>query len=179
MSFPPKILRSPIARAILLIVAGATLGLASNLLRASGLRFSSFAAPTMCDGVEAETTAPPIAPEAAATLCGREGIVIADARPAAAYAEGHIASAVHLPCNASGAFADGTIAHFEGARTIIVYGQSTAEAVPVAASLRRRQKATLPVDVRVLEGGFPAWEKAGLACASGPCDECRDTPRSP
>ena len=27
-------------------------------------------------------------------------------------------------------------------------------------------------DLRVLEGGFAAWEKQGLACASGPCHEC-------
>jgi hypothetical protein len=30
--------------------------------------------------------------------------------------------------------------------------------------------------VQVLAGGFAAWAGAGLACASGPCDECKTGP---
>jgi hypothetical protein len=39
----------------------------------------------------------------------------------------------------------------------------------VAESLRRRG---LHGDLRVLRGGFAAWEREGLACASGPCKDC-------
>jgi rhodanese-related sulfurtransferase len=95
---------------------------------------------------------------------------IADARSAAAYAEGHVAGAVHLPCDAGGQAAVEALAHFDRAHSIVVYGDSTDDARPVADSLQRRHPG---VRVSVLAGGFPAWSSAGLACASGPCDECK------
>ena len=46
------------------------------------------------------------------------------------------------------------------------------QAAPVAESLRPR----LPdpgIRLIILEGGFPAWDRAGLACSSGPCEDCK------
>jgi len=161
-----------VARATLLLLVGGGAGVALNAMRgAGGLALRGFEAPVMCDATEAQGEPPEIEPAAAAALCGRPDVVIADTRPAGRYAEGHIAGAVHLPCDAGGRVAADAFARFEGERTIIVYGQTTDEAVPVAASLRRRYHAA---DVRVLRGGFAGWEGAGLACASGPCDDCRE-----
>jgi rhodanese-related sulfurtransferase len=155
-----------LGRAVLLAAAGASLGWVGNRLRPDGLDFQRFAAPTAC-----ESPAGPIAeisPTEASSLCGRPGVIIADARPAARYLEGHVADAVHLPCQAAGQVAQSGLQQLAGARTVVVYGDSTDEARPVAESLRRR----LGAEVRVLVGGFPAWSQAGLACASGPCDGC-------
>jgi rhodanese-related sulfurtransferase len=172
----PSVARAPaaamglLARAAALALVAATGGLATNSLRSDGVPLGRFEPPAMCDGGEGHDAPVEIEPRAAAELCGQPGVVIADARPAARYTEGHIAGAIHLPCDATGRVASDAFAHLDGTRTIIVYGQSTDEARPVAASLRRRYRA----DVRVLKGGFAGWDRAGLACASGPCDDCKE-----
>jgi rhodanese-related sulfurtransferase len=160
-----------LARAIVLVVAGATVGWVGNALRPHGLKVSDYAAPVACTGAaEGAPTPTVMSPREAASLCGQPDVVIADTRDAAAFAEGHVAGAVHLPCSAGGATATEALGHFERAQTILVYGASTAEAQPVADSLQRRHQA---VRVAVLDGGFAAWSSAGLACASGPCTECK------
>jgi rhodanese-related sulfurtransferase len=168
----PTGLPALLGRSFALVAAGAALGAGVNALRPHGLHPTVFAAPVACGAGEGEARPAEITPAEASTLCSQKGVVIADARPAERYAEGHVAGAVHLPCDASGPLAADAIARFTGARTIIVYGQSTDEAVPVAESLRRRN-----LDARVLQGGFAGWERAGLACASGPCDECAEAHR--
>ena len=112
-------------------------------------------------------------PAAASALCGDPGVVIADARPARRFAEGHIADAIHLPCAATGAAASDALARLVGKHTVVVYGDSTAEARSVAESLQAHG-ARDHLRVVVLDGGFGAWSEAGLACSSGPCPECAD-----
>jgi rhodanese-related sulfurtransferase len=157
-----------LSRALALIVAAAALGLAVNGARKGGVSLGAYQAPTSC-GEEGETPSSEISPADAIRMCGHPEIVIADTRPASRFAEGHVAGAIHLPCDAAGSVASDAMSHLENATTVIVYGESTDDAVPVAASLRRR----LHHRVAVLQGGFAAWNQAGLACASGPCDECK------
>ena len=166
---------STLLRAIVLVVAGAALGLAGNAARPHGLRIAAFAPPTECTGAAAEggALAPTVmSPAEASGLCGAANVVIADTRPANAFAEGHVAGAVHLPCDAGGQSAVDALARFSHAQTILVYGASTDDARPVADSLQRRHP---DVRVAILDGGFPAWSQAGLACASGPCEECKQS----
>jgi rhodanese-related sulfurtransferase len=156
-----------IARAAVLVLGAAVLGLGVNAARPRGVALRAVAAPTMC----ADEGAPPeeLAPDAAAALCGDANAVVADARPEARFAEGHVAGAIHLPCDAAGAVAEGALARLAAARTVVVYGESTEDARAVAHSLKRR----LPgARVALLRGGFAAWSQSGQACASGPCDEC-------
>ncbi len=159
-----------LARACALVIFAAALGFAVNAARPGGLSVSAFAPPVMCD----EEAGPPdeVAPEEAAGMCGRSDVIVADARPASRFAEGHVAGAVHLPCDAAGAVAQAAMSRFSGARTVIVYGENTDDAKPVAASLRRRLH-DAGARVAVLRGGFTAWSTAGQACASGPCDDCK------
>jgi len=165
-----------VIRAIVLVVAGAAIGLAGNAARPHGLRVAAFAPPTECSGNEAGAPTPTLmSPTEASSLCGQPSVVIADTRPATAFAEGHVAGAVHLPCDAGGKTADDALAHFSHAQTIVVYGSSTDEARPVADALARRHP---DVKVALLDGGFAAWASAGLACASGPCDECKNSKAS-
>lgn len=159
------------ARAAVLVVAGALLGVGGNAVRPHGLRAASWSPPTQCSGAAEGTPTPAVmSPREAAALCGQPDVVIADTRPASAFAEGHVAGAIHLPCSVGGPTATEALGHFERAQTILVYGTSTAEARPVAETLQRRHPG---VRVAVLDGGFAAWESAGLACASGPCPECK------
>jgi 3-mercaptopyruvate sulfurtransferase SseA len=161
-----------VGRAALLVALGASLGLAANASRKDGIRLSGFQPAATCEAGEAAAAPSTISPAEAATMCGRSDVVVFDARSPARFAEGHVAGAIHLPCGADGRTAADGIGHTTGARTIIVYGDSTAEAQPVAQSLLRRDAR---LDVRVLDGGFPAWMAAGQACASGPCDSCTET----
>src|SRR5262245_50095265 len=122
--------RSPgplLARAAALVAAGALCGAALHAARPVGFRPSTFAPEVACDGEPAAAAPTEVAPAEAAALCGHPGVVIADARPAARYAEGHVAGAVHLPCDASGPLAEGALGRLAGARTVVVYGQTTAE----------------------------------------------------
>jgi rhodanese-related sulfurtransferase len=159
-------------RAFLLLALGGVAGLALNGVRKDGVSFAAFAPPTEC---KAELgPAPLTGPDAAAALCGRPDVVIADTRSSARFAEGHVAGAIHLPCDAGGRVASEAMARLDAARTVVVYGEATEDALPVAASLRRRSSVTDPNHILVLRGGFAAWSQAGQACASGPCDDCKD-----
>lgn len=163
------------ARAALLGAVGAIAGLSVNALRGDGIALRTYAAPAAC-------TAPPAAlpsvevlpPSTAVNLCADPGTLIADARPAHRFARGHVAGAVHLPCAASGHEAERAVAGVEGKHTLIVYGDSTDEARPVAEDLRRRLGGR-GVRLVVIDGGFAAWDRAGLACSSGPCPDCTES----
>jgi rhodanese-related sulfurtransferase len=168
----PDTVRAAVGRAALLVALGASLGLAANVARKDGVRLFGFQAAATCEAGEAVAAPSLISPAAAAAMCGRSDVVVFDARTPARFAEGHVAGAIHLPCGADGRAAADGIGHTTSARTVIVYGDSTAEAQPVAQALLRRDA---HLDVRVLEGGFPAWAAAGQACASGPCDTCTET----
>jgi len=169
-----------IGRALLLVVVGAGAGLAVNALRANGVPLAGSAAgvagPEACVAPVLPNAGPPVAvlpPSSAAGMCGDPRVLIADARSEERFMRGHVAGAIHLPCAASGASAADAIARLEGKHTLIVYGDTTEEARPVALDLRRRID-TYRLRVVVLEGGFPSWSREGLACSSGPCPTCED-----
>jgi rhodanese-related sulfurtransferase len=165
---------STLVRACLLVAVAALLGFVVNAARPHGVAVTTFRPPTQCsaaDHAAGHADGPiELSPADAASLCGRADVVVADARSAAAFSEGHVADAVHLPCDAKGRVADDALARFSRAHTIVVYGQSTDDARPVAWSLSERHPG---VRVAILTGGFAAWSAAGLACASGPCDDCK------
>jgi rhodanese-related sulfurtransferase len=172
------------ARTLLLIAGGGALGLLVNAVRPEGVSLASYAPPTACaakgDATAMKTTTalPPISvlpPADVAALCGHPGTLLADVRPAATFAEGHVTGAIHLPCAASNDVATAAGALVAGKTTLIVYGNTTADAVTVADEMRRRA-ARPELKVVVIEGGFPAWNQAGLACSSGPCLDCGARP---
>jgi rhodanese-related sulfurtransferase len=170
---------STLARVAALMLGGAVAGLVANAVRPGGVHLASWTPPPAeCHNGEAKQLTVPteMTPTQAAGLCVRSDVVLADARPAAKFAEGHVAGAVHLPCDAAGQVAADALAHFERAGTIVVYGDSTDEARPVALGLARRHP---DVRVAILSGGFPAWASSGLACESGPCAECTTKAQNP
>lgn len=162
-----------VTRTSALLLMGAALGLAANALRRDGVSLRGYSPPASCQGGhEGQPAVEVLPPDRAVQLCGDRGVLVADTRPPQRFAEGHISDAVHLPCAAPSADATTVIAHLHDRHTLIVYGDSTAEARPVAEDLRRRI-GRADLRVIVLDGGFPAWSQAGLACSSGPCPECK------
>jgi rhodanese-related sulfurtransferase len=173
-------------RALCLLFASAALGLAVNAARPDGVRFTTFAPPTICGAGQAASAVsepaqgvPPVevlSPTAAASVCGDPQALLADVRPAGEFAEGHVTGAIHLPCASSGSAASAAVDRLAGRHTLVVYGDGTEDAKVVADELRRRGGRP-DLRVVVIEGGFAAWSRAGLACSSGPCAECA-APRS-
>ncbi|WP_437669093.1 rhodanese-like domain-containing protein [Sorangium sp. So ce131] len=162
--------RPLLLRAAALLLGGAALGLGVNAARPAGVALVSFEPPTTCTSApEQDAPVVQMTPLAASGLCGQPGIVFADTRTAERFAAGHVAGAIHLPCDATASGAEVALKGLGHAQTVVVYGESTEEADEVAATLRRRG---LQAEIRVLHGGFAAWEQEGLACASGPCRHC-------
>jgi len=165
-------------RTACLLVAGAAAGAAFNAVRPAGVGVSGFVAASTCGAEPTADGRVVLPPREALTLCGDPGVLVADVRSAARFAEGHVANAIHLPCRASGDALGGAMSRLSGKHTVIVYGDSTVEARPVAESLAQRlgtDDGALVAAPRivVLDGGFGAWDQAGLACSSGPCPECQ------
>jgi rhodanese-related sulfurtransferase len=166
-----------VGRALCLVLAGSALGLAVNAARPDGVRFAKYAPPNTCGAGETVAGASPVEvlpPTRAASLCGDGQTLLADVRPADEFAEGHVAGAIHLPCASSDSAAGAAVDRLAGRHTLVVYGDGTEDAKLVAEELRRRAGRSGRSELRVLviEGGFAAWSRAGLACSSGPCPEC-------
>jgi rhodanese-related sulfurtransferase len=161
-----------LGRALALVALGSALGFAANAVRRDGVQPVAMARTAACTTGPDVAAADAVAPAEAMRLCGDPDVLVADVRPAERFAAGHVAGAIHLPCAASGEVADRALARLAGRHTLIVYGQSTEEAAPVAESLRQRLPSA-GVRVVILDGGFPAWDRAGLACSSGPCPDCQ------
>jgi 3-mercaptopyruvate sulfurtransferase SseA len=166
------------SRLAVLLAGGVALGLMVNLVHPRAVRLGSFAPPSVCSSAGAEHTGaatPPavelLSQAQVASLCGDPRAMVADARSAERFAEGHVAGAIHLPCASSRVAASAALDRLSGKETLVVYGDSTEEALPVAEELRRRGDRP-GLRVAVLVGGFPAWSQAGLACSSGPCADC-------
>jgi rhodanese-related sulfurtransferase len=169
-------------RAVALVGAGAALGLVVNAVHPNGVRFATFSPPVACTqhegaggGPGAGASVALLSPSEVASLCADPSALVADARPAARFAEGHVVGAIHLPCTSSQGAASAALDLLAARKTLVVYGDGTEDALPVAEEMRRRE---LRPDVRiaVLVGGFQAWSRAGLACASGPCASCEAHP---
>ena len=163
--------RPLLLRAAALVLGGAVVGVGANAVRAGGVALRSFEAPATCSA-EPEGHVLPVlelAPREASYLCARPGVIFADTRPVARFEEGHVADAVFLPCDSSEQGAQAALGRLAQAQTVIVYGDSSDDGRAVAETLRRRG---LRCELYVLRGGFAAWEKEGLACASGPCKDC-------
>ena len=162
--------RPLLLRASGLLLGGALAGLAFNAARPAGVSLAHFEAPSTCTaGLPHEDKVLEISAHDASALCGSKGVLFADTRPPDAFAEGHVADALHLPCHGTQGPDEGALRKLAEAETILVYGASSDDAREVAETLQRRG---LQGKLRVLTGGFPAWEREGLACASGPCQEC-------
>jgi rhodanese-related sulfurtransferase len=158
-------------RSALLLLCGAALGLGVNALRPDGVRLDAWRPVTAC-----EVPATPIEilpPDGAAHLCHEVDTLVADVRDSARFAKGHIARALHLPCASSGDVASRALASMANHRAVVVYGDTTDEARPVAEALQKRlATAGKAARVVVLDGGYGAWDQHGLACSKGPCPDC-------
>jgi len=111
-----------------------------------------------------------ITPEQAKTLLDDPRVRFVDARDHEAFQRGHIAGALHLALE-GGVLSDAQLARLTPAGTIIAYCDTLG-----SCSASRRVAGLLSAagfkDVRVLEGGMPAWMQAKFPAQAGTCEDC-------
>jgi rhodanese-related sulfurtransferase len=168
----PKVTLTVAWRALLLVVAGASVGVIVNLLHPKGVKVVRYVPATMCSASQEQAARISVlSPSDASHLCGNPNALVADVRNAEAFAKGHIAGAVHIPCTGSVADVDRVRSGLVGKKHLVVYGETEDQANQVASDLMRRIDQP-EISIAVISGGWTAWFDAGLACSSGPCDDC-------
>lgn len=111
-----------------------------------------------------------ITPEEAHALLGQPSVAFVDCRPRQDFEAGHVAGSVHAEAEASD-LAPTLLQLARAAGTVVTYcdAQSECERSLRVATLLAQAGAS---DVRVLEGGMPAWLSEGFPAQSGSCEEC-------
>jgi rhodanese-related sulfurtransferase len=156
----------------LLAAAGSLAGLGMNLASPRPVRLFEPVRPAaevagVCKLPGAAATLPRIPVGVASPMCTACTAAFVDARGAAEYAAGHVSGAVHAP---PGPLAPELLRRLEAFRTVVVYDGDPASGLADAVAVGLRERGL--VDVRVLDGSWPAWIAAGAPGESGPCAAC-------
>jgi rhodanese-related sulfurtransferase len=173
-----RLLRSlaarPLAQAVTLAVAGVAAGLAVNAVRPDGLSLVRpvYAASGATAGASCEAPKGTVRDVDVAEACALAdaGAAFVDARPAAAFAAGHVAGAIHLPSRGDCPDFEDAIERIRVAPTVVVYDADGSCAL--ARHLAERLVGRGLVDVRVMIGGFPGWCAADRPAEAGSCRAC-------
>lgn len=158
-------------RAAVLAGCGALLGWTINATRPHGIPFASYVPAAVCSGGVELPEIRVLPPQQAARLCGDSRTLVADVRHAAAYAEGHVAGAVHIPCTGSLGDVENIRTRLVAKEALVIYGDTEEQARHVANDLAGRLHRP-ELSIAIIAGGWRAWFDAGMACASGPCEDC-------
>jgi len=105
----------------------------------------------------------------AVAACGACSAGFVDARGAAAFAEGHIPGAIHLP-PAGHPDEQAELAKLRAFPTVVIY--DSGGGCGLAQGVADRLSAAGLKDVRLLEGSWTDWMTAGGPALSGACDAC-------
>ena len=136
---------------------------------------ASASATATCGGHEVAHLAPapprmmPLSDALAA--CASCTAAFVDARGAAAFEEGHIPGAFHLPPEGH-PDAGAMLARLESYPTVVVYDADAKGGCRLAQGVADRLVAAGCRDVRVLEGSWTAWEAAQGPAVAGACSAC-------
>jgi len=165
-----------LARAALLLIAGAVLGLLANPLTPHPAPLGKPVVPAAeLPGAACQDPGASIARisvQEAKPLCVACAAAFVDARSAEEYAAGHITGAVHL---GPGEPPDPLLPALRAAAMVIVYDRDRdcAAANRIAAQLQNLGLR----DVRVLTGAWPEWMAKGGPGESGSCTVCTASSR--
>lgn len=111
--------------------------------------------------------------EEALVRCEACSAQFVDARPASAYAQGHVPEAVHLPPSGDGE-TPALLERLRAAPLVVVYDSGAG--CDLAETVARRLRDEGLAEVRILEGAWPAWEARNGPAASGACGACGGHP---
>lgn len=111
-----------------------------------------------------------ISQEEARLLAGKLGVAFVDCRPRGEFEAGHVSGAVHAEPRGS-TVSQALVSALTQSTTVITYCDADRQCERSLEMARQLTKAGLP-DVRVLEGGLPAWVQHGFPAESGICTQC-------
>lgn len=115
-----------------------------------------------------------ITPDEAHALLEKMAVTFVDCRSRGEFESGHVAGSVHVEPELP-ALEPGVVQVAQTAQTVVAYcdAQSECERSLRIANLLAQAGAH---DVRVLEGGMPAWLAQGYPAESGECRDCEGHP---
>ena len=174
VAVPRRSFRSTLFQCTVIVGAGAAIGFLLNGLHARALTMSVpiyAVAETGTGACSSPVATTRISPAAAAGLCSDCNVSFVDARPASAFAQGHVAGAVHLP-PAGHQDERRRMSELAQKKTVVVYDDLSA--CNLAESVGQRLRQSGVADVRVLEGGWSGWQARGQPAASGACEICAE-----
>jgi rhodanese-related sulfurtransferase len=171
VSIGAQILRLCTVAAVASALLGALRGVPRLPPPAAASEAAACRAPAEDDGREVHW----ISQAEARTLVGNPNVAFVDCRARERFEAGHVSGSVHLELQ-RGQVPAPLLDGLGSASTVIAYcdadGGQCQRSLEMASLLRA---AGLP-DVRVLEGGLPAWLDRGYPAESGACQACEATP---
>ncbi len=162
---------SSIIQALKLLALGTILGVTLGVFLGFPSSTAQDSEQTACFGpIPSTPLVQWITPAQARLLLDNTDVRFVDARNEDAFQQGHITGAIHLPLE-NGVLSESRLTRLKGTRTIITYcdTQGSCSASRRVASLLFAAGFT---DVRVLEGGMPAWIQAKYPAQAGACNDC-------
>lgn len=171
MSIAAQLLRLCTVAAVASVLLGWLRGVPRLPEPAATSEAASCHAPTLDRGDEVHW----ISQAEARRLVGDPNVAFVDCRARERFEAGHVSGSLHLELQ-RGQVPRPLLEGLGSAATVIAYcdaeGGQCQRSLEMASVLRA---AGLP-DVRVLEGGLPAWLDHGYPAESGACQECEATP---
>jgi rhodanese-related sulfurtransferase len=111
----------------------------------------------------------------ARAMVGVAEVAFVDCRARERFEAGHVSGSVHLELQ-SGELPPALLDGLASAATVIAYCDADGGQCQRSLEMARLLRASGLQDVRVLEGGLPAWLDRGYPAESGACNHCEATP---
>lgn len=150
-------------------LVGLALGLLSGVAR--GFPSVDRAGAAVCTAPEQGASPVWLTAEQAKALHDSTSVVFADARPERAYEAGHVSGALHLPVQ-TGTLHPRATQWIGAASTVVTYCDTAGDCADSTRLAGLLVGAGFE-DVRVMEGGFPAWMRLHYPAEAGACGRCR------
>lgn len=161
-------MKKVLIEALRVLVLGSALGLANGVVRGWPALPAQTATATSCGGPIAEQPRVTwIRCDQARPLTADASVTFVDARSAEEFHAGHVTDAVSAPIDETGVIGRDVIETLRGSRVVIAYCDTTSGCARSTRLAGLLANAGLR-DVRVLEGGMPAWLQSGYPAEAGP-----------
>jgi rhodanese-related sulfurtransferase len=159
--------KSALIETLRVLAVGVALGLAHGVVRGWPELPARTATATSCGGPIAEQ--PRVAwirCEEARPLANDASVAFVDARSAEEFLAGHVTNALSAPIEETGVVGPAIVEALRGSRIVVAYCDTTSGCARSTRLAGLLASAGLH-DVRVLEGGMPAWIENGYPAEAG------------
>jgi rhodanese-related sulfurtransferase len=154
--------------ALQVLAIGSALGVTHGVVRGWPVLVTQAATATSCGGpIAAQPRVAWIRCDEARPLATDTSVTFVDARSVQEFQAGHVTEALSAPIDETGVVGREVIDALRGSRMVIAYCDTTSGCARSTRLAGLLAGAGLR-DVRVLEGGMPAWLESGYPAEAGP-----------